>query len=228
MMTATSTMMKLKNTTTTSFSIHTSLSSSSSFARLVMMVKVGSSSSSLSPYVEASQSLLSTRETMRSTTRTRCHSTTTTQSRYPPTFHQHNSSSNHQRRRRRRTHQDHNNHHHRHYLLRQHQQPIINRTYFSTKLRDTAEEVIDALDKMNLFKSSGATIAVGGFGPSGVPETLLDALSQHQKNVQNLTVISVDVGTDTRGVGKLITAGKLLYIRIQYVSKNLPCKIRRL
>ena len=74
---------------------------------------------------------------------------------------------------------------------------------FVSKLCDTAHE---ALADVSL---RGSTIAVGGFGPTGVPETLIDALCQNDE-ARELTIIALDVGTDRRGVGKLITAGMLV------------------
>ena len=70
-----------------------------------------------------------------------------------------------------------------------------------SKLVDTAQQALVDLDLQ------GATIAVGGFGPCGVPETLLDALERND-TARNLTLVALDVGTDHRGVGKLIKAGK--------------------
>ena len=84
-------------------------------------------------------------------------------------------------------------------------QPIpsssIRRRWVS-KLVDTAQQALADLGNLQ-----GATIAVGGFGPCGVPETLLDALERNE-TATNLTLVALDVGTDHRGVGKLIKAGK--------------------
>ena len=76
-----------------------------------------------------------------------------------------------------------------------------------SKLRDTAEQ---ALAECSSSSWDGATVAIGGFGPCGVPETLIDALAKND-NARNLTVIALDVGTDHRGVGKLIKAGECRY-----------------
>ena len=73
---------------------------------------------------------------------------------------------------------------------------------FISKLRDTAHEALAGLPSLR-----GATVAIGGFGPTGVPETLIDALCQVD-DAHDLTIVALDVGTDHRGVGKLITAGK--------------------
>jgi len=50
---------------------------------------------------------------------------------------------------------------------------------------------------------SGMTLAIGGYGCCGVPETLIDALCE-RKDVKDLTVYSLTAGTDDYGVGKLI------------------------
>ena len=51
----------------------------------------------------------------------------------------------------------------------------------------------------------GATIMVGGFGRSGVPEALTDAISL--RAVRGLTIISNNAGTDDTGIAKLLMAG---------------------
>jgi acyl CoA:acetate/3-ketoacid CoA transferase alpha subunit len=83
----------------------------------------------------------------------------------------------------------------------------------SNKLRQSAQE---ALTGLNL---NGVTVAVGGFGLGGVPETLLEALSQND-NAKDLTVISLTAGTDDLGVGQLIKAGKVKRLLAAYVGEN--------
>ena len=84
-----------------------------------------------------------------------------------------------------------------------------------SKLRDTADQALEGLSL------DGATIAVGGFGPCGVPETLIDALERNE-SAKNLTLVAVDVGTENRGVGKLITAGttKMLFGSIRSIPNE--------
>lgn len=84
---------------------------------------------------------------------------------------------------------------------------------FVSKLRDSAEE---ALSGLNL---EGAMVAVGGFGLGGVPETLIEALSQSEK-AKDLTVISLTAGTEDKGVGQLIKAGKVKRLIAAYVGEN--------
>ena len=65
----------------------------------------------------------------------------------------------------------------------------------------------------------GATIAVGGFGLAGNPETLIQALSEHP-TAANLTVASLCGGTDDLGIGKLLKAGMVQTLISSYVGEN--------
>mmetsp|Transcript_19140 Transcript_19140/g.41448 ORF Transcript_19140/g.41448 Transcript_19140/m.41448 type:complete len:345 (-) Transcript_19140:222-1256(-) len=67
---------------------------------------------------------------------------------------------------------------------------------------------------------SGDTIAVGGFGLGGIPETLLNALSTKKDGPTNLTVASLTAGVDSIGLGKLFEAGKVKRMISSYVGEN--------
>jgi len=54
---------------------------------------------------------------------------------------------------------------------------------------------------------SGASVAVGGFGSSGRPDTLLDALCDLDR--RDLHVIVNNVGSDFTGVGRLLAEGRI-------------------
>jgi 3-oxoacid CoA-transferase subunit A len=68
------------------------------------------------------------------------------------------------------------------------------------KFREDVLSVVDAVP-------SGASIAVGGFGSSGRPDTLLDALCELDR--RDLHVIVNNVGHDFTGVGRLLHEGRL-------------------
>jgi 3-oxoacid CoA-transferase A subunit len=72
---------------------------------------------------------------------------------------------------------------------------------FTSKVAASAAE---ALADLSL---NGAIIALGGFGTSGVPETLVNQLSR-SKNAENLTLVALDSGPDGYGSSKIIEAGK--------------------
>jgi 3-oxoacid CoA-transferase A subunit len=64
----------------------------------------------------------------------------------------------------------------------------------------------------------GATILVGGFGYSGVPEHLIAAL--RRKGSKNLTVVSNNAGGDEFGLGPLLQNGQIKKMISSYVGEN--------
>ena len=64
----------------------------------------------------------------------------------------------------------------------------------------------------------GATIMMGGFGLSGVPENLIAAL--HKRGTKNLTIVSNNAGVDDYGVGPLLRARQVRKMISTYVGEN--------
>jgi 3-oxoacid CoA-transferase subunit A len=64
----------------------------------------------------------------------------------------------------------------------------------------------------------GASLAVGGFGLSGVPEALIRAL--HMQGATDLEVVSNNCGVDGRGLGILLAAGRITRVTGSYVGEN--------
>jgi 3-oxoacid CoA-transferase subunit A len=64
----------------------------------------------------------------------------------------------------------------------------------------------------------GATIMVGGFGLSGIPENLIEAVVA--KGARNLTVISNNAGLEGIGVGRWLENGQIKKIIGSYVGDN--------
>lgn len=65
---------------------------------------------------------------------------------------------------------------------------------------------------------SSHTLLVGGFGLSGVPERLLEAVVE--AGAKNLTVVSSNAGTDTRGLGLLYQARCVSKVVGAYIGEN--------
>lgn len=79
------------------------------------------------------------------------------------------------------------------------------------KVRSSAAEAVaDVPD--------GASLAVGGFGLSGVPEVLVRAL--YEQGAQGLEVVSNNCGVDGRGLGVLLAAGRIARVTGSYVGEN--------
>jgi 3-oxoacid CoA-transferase len=92
--------------------------------------------------------------------------------------------------------------------------------FFSTKPSPDGKKIyksaLHAFENLNL---SGVTICVGGFGLSGIPETLLDTLSK-DKDANNLTIVSLTAGVDGFGLGLLFEAQKVKRLVASYVGEN--------
>ncbi|MFJ8886134.1 CoA transferase subunit A [Streptomyces sp. NPDC102402] len=65
---------------------------------------------------------------------------------------------------------------------------------------------------------SGASLAVGGFGLSGVPDVLIGAL--YEQGAAALEVVSNNCGVDGRGLGVLLAAGRIARVTGSYVGEN--------
>ena len=64
----------------------------------------------------------------------------------------------------------------------------------------------------------GLLIASGGFGLSGIPERLLDAV--RDSGVKNLKLASNNAGIDNEGIGKLLRTRQVAKMIASYVGEN--------
>jgi len=64
----------------------------------------------------------------------------------------------------------------------------------------------------------GSSLAVGGFGLSGVPFVLIEAL--HRQGATGLHVVSNNCGVDDLGLGVLLLAGRIARVIGSYVGEN--------
>ncbi|MFI8949665.1 CoA transferase subunit A [Streptomyces sp. NPDC053750] len=79
------------------------------------------------------------------------------------------------------------------------------------KVRGSAAEAVADIP-------DGASLAVGGFGLSGVPAALIDAV--HARGTTGLQVVSNNCGVDGRGLGVLLSAGRIARVTGSYVGEN--------
>lgn len=82
---------------------------------------------------------------------------------------------------------------------------MINKT-----VENAAEAVKDIQD--------GATLMMGGFGLSGIPENCITALLQ--KGVRNLTIVSNNAGVDDFGIGLFLQKRMVKKMISSYVGEN--------
>jgi 3-oxoacid CoA-transferase subunit A len=79
-------------------------------------------------------------------------------------------------------------------------------------------KVVSGADEAIRDMQDGAVIMSGGFGLSGNPENLIEAI--HRKGVKNLTVISNNCGTTDKGLGVLLQARQVKKMIASYVGEN--------
>jgi 3-oxoacid CoA-transferase subunit A len=79
------------------------------------------------------------------------------------------------------------------------------------KVVATAEEAVADI-------GGGASLAVGGFGLSGVPDVLIQAL--YAQGATGLSVVSNNCGVDGGGLGILLAAGRISRVTGSYVGDN--------
>lgn len=81
-------------------------------------------------------------------------------------------------------------------------------------MNKVVEHVNDAVADIH----DGAVLIVGGFGLSGVPNMLIEAIQQ--KGVTNLHVVSNNCGTDDSGLGLLLKNKQIQKVQASYVGEN--------
>ena len=76
----------------------------------------------------------------------------------------------------------------------------------------------DAATALDGLLHDGMTIAAGGFGLCGIPETLIDALVL--SGVKDVTAVSNNAGVDDFGLGKLLRTRQIRKMTSSYVGEN--------
>ncbi|MET7571190.1 CoA transferase subunit A [Streptomyces sp. NPDC005492] len=79
------------------------------------------------------------------------------------------------------------------------------------KVRATAAEAVHDI-------ADGSSLAVGGFGLSGVPKVVIDAL--YRQGATALSVVSNNCGVDGAGLGVLLAAHRIDRVTGSYVGEN--------
>ncbi|MDX6350252.1 MAG: 3-oxoacid CoA-transferase subunit [Streptomyces sp.] len=80
------------------------------------------------------------------------------------------------------------------------------------------DKVVASAEEAVADVHDGASIAVGGFGLSGVPNTLIDAV--HDKGVSGLSVVSNNCGAMDSGLAVLLSAGRIVRVTGSYIGGN--------
>lgn len=93
---------------------------------------------------------------------------------------------------------------------------VNQRTFSSSRIMHAKyyDNIDRAIDDVN----DGSTILMGGFGLSGIPENLIQAL--RRKGSKELTCVSNNVGLDDFGIGLLLKEKQIKRMLASYVGEN--------
>ncbi|WP_419998509.1 CoA transferase subunit A [Streptomyces boninensis] len=80
------------------------------------------------------------------------------------------------------------------------------------------DKVVRSADEAVADIPDGASLAVGGFGLSGVPDVLIAAL--HRRGSAHLHVVSNNCGVDGGGLGILLKSGRIDRVTGSYIGDN--------
>ncbi len=80
------------------------------------------------------------------------------------------------------------------------------------KVCETAAEALGG------YLRDGMSIAVGGFGLCGIPQTLIEII--RDSGVSGLTIVSNNLGVDGKGLGLLLEDGQIAKVIASYVGEN--------
>ncbi|MBT2734044.1 CoA transferase subunit A [Bacillus sp. ISL-7] len=80
------------------------------------------------------------------------------------------------------------------------------------------DKIVDSFEKAIEDIQDGATIIVGGFGLSGIPEKAILAL--RDKGTKDLTIVSNNCGVDDWGLGLLLENRQIKKMISSYVGEN--------
>lgn len=83
-------------------------------------------------------------------------------------------------------------------------------------------KVVPSLDEAVAGIEDGATILIGGFGPSGVPTELIQALLD--AGTRELTVVNNNAGNGESGLSQLIRAGRVRKMICSFARSSNPEK----
>ncbi|ABN67967.1 3-oxoacid CoA-transferase Succinyl-CoA:alpha-ketoacid-CoA transferase [Scheffersomyces stipitis CBS 6054] len=81
-----------------------------------------------------------------------------------------------------------------------------------SKVVQTTDEALEGIE-------SNITLLSGGFGLSGVPDTIINALKE-KSHIQNITAVSNNAGLDGRGLSQLLVTGQITKMISSYIGGN--------
>ena len=96
----------------------------------------------------------------------------------------------------------------------------ISRRYASSSIASTPKsKVVKTTDEALDGVGSNITLLSGGFGLSGVPDTLINAMV-NKPGINNITAVSNNAGLEGRGLSQLLVTGQITKMISSYIGSN--------
>jgi 3-oxoacid CoA-transferase len=93
------------------------------------------------------------------------------------------------------------------------------RFFSHTAMRPAINKIVSSAQEAIKDMKSDTTVLVGGFGFSGVPMTLINAL-RDRKDLSNFTVVSNNAGMPGVGLGQLLETKQIGTMVASYIGDN--------
>ncbi|EGW32968.1 uncharacterized protein SPAPADRAFT_135604 [Spathaspora passalidarum NRRL Y-27907] len=95
----------------------------------------------------------------------------------------------------------------------------LSRSFAVRYLSTTPSKVVSTTDEALAGIKSNITLLSGGFGLSGVPDTIINALVK-KPEINNITAVSNNAGLDGRGLSQLLVTGQITKMISSYIGGN--------
>ncbi|KAL3426724.1 Succinyl-CoA:3-ketoacid coenzyme A transferase 1, mitochondrial 1 [Phlyctema vagabunda] len=96
---------------------------------------------------------------------------------------------------------------------------IYQRQFSTTRRRNAINKIVASANEAIQEMRGGTTLLVGGFGFSGVPDTLINAL-RDRPDLKDFTVVSNNAGMPRVGLGQLLESKQISKMIASYVGEN--------
>ncbi|KAL6233756.1 hypothetical protein BDW75DRAFT_251838 [Aspergillus navahoensis] len=96
---------------------------------------------------------------------------------------------------------------------------MLARTFSNSVRRSEINKVVSSADLAIKDMKSNSTLLAGGFGLSGVPDTLINAV-KNNPSITGLTAVSNNAGVDGAGLGLLLQSKQIKKMIASYVGEN--------
>ncbi|GES61535.1 succinyl-CoA,alpha-ketoacid-CoA transferase [Aspergillus terreus] len=97
--------------------------------------------------------------------------------------------------------------------------PLWRRNFSASTSKRAIDKICQSAQEAVKDMKGSSTVLVGGFGFSGVPNTLINAI-RDRPDVTDLTVVSNNAGMPGKGLGQLLESGQIKKMIASFIGEN--------